>query len=238
MMNFFKKEMPIEAEKEMPAETEEKWIWVEGYKGTDSNMRCRDFQYELGKQFDKDPPEEIVICHNGFHFCPYIEQVFSFYPRGRIFKVKALVRSSEWVWTDRSNVFGVYINSEYCNKQVAKSIIFLEEINFIDFPTAIKYRYPLVKTHEDYLKFIETMEKNPNFTERDYYQSIWIEEISKYVGTNLGNILFNDIQRVKVFEQFSFLDFVKAIYEQNDISSDMKLYLIMNRLYKIQSGNY
>ena len=32
-------------------EESEKWIWVEGYKGTDPEMKCRDFQFELGEEY-------------------------------------------------------------------------------------------------------------------------------------------------------------------------------------------
>lgn len=42
---------------EMP---EEKWIWVDGYKGTDKDMKCRGYQYEFGKQFDI-PEGEVAI---------------------------------------------------------------------------------------------------------------------------------------------------------------------------------
>lgn len=45
-------------------ETEEEWVWVDGFKGTDKDMRCRDFQYELGKRSYasvdlKDAPNDI-----------------------------------------------------------------------------------------------------------------------------------------------------------------------------------
>jgi hypothetical protein len=46
---------------------EEEWIWVEGYKGTDKNLKCKsDFQYEIGKEYNID---EVKICEKGFHFC-------------------------------------------------------------------------------------------------------------------------------------------------------------------------
>ena len=41
----------IHVEKDEKKESEE-WVWVNGYKGTDKDMKCRDFQYEMHKQID------------------------------------------------------------------------------------------------------------------------------------------------------------------------------------------
>ena len=78
-MKFFKKDnVKADNKDEMngandsPVETKDEWIWVEGYKGTDKNMCCRDYQYEIGKQFDMSDDEEIKECSSGFH---YKEQV-------------------------------------------------------------------------------------------------------------------------------------------------------------------
>lgn len=40
---------------------------MKGYKGFDSNFKCRDFQYEVGREYETD--EELELCENGFHFC-------------------------------------------------------------------------------------------------------------------------------------------------------------------------
>ena len=77
---------------------EEEWIWVEGYKGTDRNMCCRDHQYELGVQYDMPEDSPIEECVNGFHLCLDLNDVFKYYHIGagnRFFKVKALVRKPE-----------------------------------------------------------------------------------------------------------------------------------------------
>lgn len=78
-------------------ETEE-WVWVEGYKGTESNMKCRDQQYELGKTYVMPEGSDVEVCKSGFHFCLGLVDVFSYYRIGngrRYFKVKALVRKSD-----------------------------------------------------------------------------------------------------------------------------------------------
>ena len=54
------------------------WVWVEGYKGTDKDMCCRDFQYELGKLYQM-PREEIDECKAGYHLCLTLNDVFTYY---------------------------------------------------------------------------------------------------------------------------------------------------------------
>lgn len=78
---------------------DEEWIWVEGYKGTESDMKCRDQQYEIGKTYVMPEGSDIKLCESGFHFCLGLIDVFSYYAIGRgrrYFKVKALVRKSDF----------------------------------------------------------------------------------------------------------------------------------------------
>lgn len=46
------------------------------YKGTDKDMKCRDFQFELGKEYEET---EAVLCEKGFHGCEYPLDVFAHY---------------------------------------------------------------------------------------------------------------------------------------------------------------
>ena len=46
------------------------------YKGTDKEMKCRDFQFELGKEYVE---EEAKLCYKGFHGCEYPLDVFAHY---------------------------------------------------------------------------------------------------------------------------------------------------------------
>ena len=46
------------------------------YKGTDKEMKCRDFQFELGKEYVE---EEAELCDKGFHGCEYPLDVFAHY---------------------------------------------------------------------------------------------------------------------------------------------------------------
>ena len=48
-----------------------------GYKGFDKNLKCKDMQYEVGKEFTVDG--EIIYCKNGLHFCENPFDVFEYY---------------------------------------------------------------------------------------------------------------------------------------------------------------
>ena len=51
---------------------------VKGFKGFEKGLKCRDFQYEVGKSYKHDG--EIELCQKGFHFCENPLDVLSFYP--------------------------------------------------------------------------------------------------------------------------------------------------------------
>ena len=64
-----------------------------GYKGFDKNLKCRGFQYEIGKTFEEDV--EPKCCERGLHFCELPLDVLSYYDYSpidgsRFAKVEAL----------------------------------------------------------------------------------------------------------------------------------------------------
>ena len=62
-------------------------IEVIAYKGMNSDMTCRDFQYELGKTYKTD---KVELCNCGFHACLNPRDIL-YYPQSknsRYFKVK------------------------------------------------------------------------------------------------------------------------------------------------------
>ena len=129
---------------EKKKETEE-WIWVNGYKATDKDMKCRDYQYEMYKQFDMPEDAEISTCSSGFHLCTDLEDIFHYYEPcdgNRYFHVRALVRKSDYVNLNVTPAPGSYESlvgafSRYDTKIAAKSIEFVSEVTREEFEHAL-----------------------------------------------------------------------------------------------------
>ena len=49
------------------------------YKGFDKNLKCRDFQYEIGKTYTEDKAE---LCEAGFHACEHPLDCLNYYEPG------------------------------------------------------------------------------------------------------------------------------------------------------------
>ena len=88
---------------------------MKGYKITEKNMICLNYQYELNKEFILNG--RLKLCHSGFHFCQKLEDCFQYYDffnGERLFEIEAT---------------GKIITKG--NKSVTDKIIFIKEI----FPT-------------------------------------------------------------------------------------------------------
>ena len=53
---------------------------MKGYKGFDKDLKCRDLQYEVGKEAAVDG--DIKLCKRGIHFCENPHDIFSYYAPG------------------------------------------------------------------------------------------------------------------------------------------------------------
>lgn len=116
----------------------EEWIWVEGYKATEKDMTCRNYQYILGELHNMPNDAKIEECESGFHLCKYLSDVFHYYDVGeghRYFKVRALVRKSDYErygetteeYKNNTRSYWFYGSITY-NKMVARSIVLESEL--------------------------------------------------------------------------------------------------------------
>ena len=54
---------------------------MKAYKGFDKDLKCKDFQYEIGKTYEEPTAE---LCEKGFHVCEYPLDVFEYYVPGNM----------------------------------------------------------------------------------------------------------------------------------------------------------
>jgi len=62
-----------------------------GYKVTDKNLKCRNYQFELKKIFIQDGKP--IPCENGFHYCNVLADCFGYYTfttENRVFEIQDL----------------------------------------------------------------------------------------------------------------------------------------------------
>lgn len=218
----------VKSAEEQPAA---EWIWVEGYKGTNKDMKCyNNFQFTLGEEYTKDG--EIIMCKNGFHFSPTLKQTFQFYtPYGehnnnRFFKVKALINKNQMVEKNIASFFSPTPNYKLVpmrstdDKLVAKSIVFLEEISTKE----IFNEYFYGRRDEESDEYKENWRKHDlDYANRYKYKkiidnsSVYSQEFKNYIKT-LSNI--DTLRKI-------------AILTVENINHEVRMQMIFNDKYKI-----
>ena len=123
---------PIEDETNTKQTKNEEWVWVEGFKGMEKDMKCRNMQYEIGGRYLHEG--DVEMCGSGYHFCLKFKDVLHYYKIGnnhRFFHVRGLVRKSDVEKYDKvileKSPFGGVRPVSY-DKLVAKEIIIGNEL--------------------------------------------------------------------------------------------------------------
>lgn len=199
---------------------EEKWIWVEGYKGTDKDMCCNNnFQYKLNKDFIYDG--NIELCERGFHFCKNLADVFLYYHLdgiNRFFKIKALVKEKDF--------------KSKQDKYVAEEIILQQELTYKELEPYIKIYLPFIKNENEYKDSNNHNILCKNFFINEMielgfsqiYSTISCEELFDYFAANSSR--FIPLSYYNIYKYFdSFINKIKSYISEN-ISKDLLIYFI------------
>lgn len=212
-ISFDFKTIPAPKKTEKIEKPEDEWIWVEGYKGTDKDMCCLKFQYELLKPYDLEAPEHIKECFYGYHLCRYLCDVFEYYPfqnNNRFFRVRALVKKKDYEEYGDVRCVDHYGDVIYKNKLVAKSIIFISELTTDD----------LFEMYCDDFKHWSTEDKELARLKGVEFvaEEIMVREL---VSLGYSRPFAEFLNRDRKFE------IAKAVGSQEDLSMDMKVAYIM-----------
>lgn len=197
----------------------EEWIWVNGYKGTNKDMTCLGYQYEMNKCFDISDDKPVKECEHGFHLCLNMNDVFYYYEVGeghRFFKVKALVRKKDIDAYGRgecrisfSNGSGYTMQSSN-DKLVAKSIIFVQEL-----------------TADEILR--DTGAKNWSVEDKQLALEIGIRGADNVIKERkLVSLGYSETFAKLIISSGKF-DTAKAVGTQEGLSMDMKAWIIFNK---------
>lgn len=211
--------------KEEPNEPVEEWIWVDGYKATEHDMKCRDFQYVLGEQHTMPEDAEIEECNSGFHLCKELGDVFKYYGVGgghRFFRVRALVRKEDYEqygyytkeyeeYKKNRTLLSYWGGNIYVDKLVAKSIIFDSEL-----------------TPDEILVYSIDL-NDPMWTYE--YKKLALESCvedacDRYKADNLVKLGYSLPFAQLIIESAGRYECALAVAAQPDLSMDMKCWLI------------
>lgn len=190
----------------------EKWIWVEGYKGTDKDLQGHgNYQFEVGKRYDMPTDAEIEDCHSGFHLSLNLKDVFGYYSIGngnRFFKVKALVREKDFNEYGKDLGKRSWFGPDVRTKLASQSIEFIRELTVDEI-------------------FQDTEWKDWSETYKKLAITGKLSDVKNVVQADeLVTLGFSRPFAMYITENGRF-DKAKAIGSQTDLSMDMKAYLIM-----------
>ncbi|CCL12184.1 TPA: hypothetical protein SHW33_002904 [Clostridioides difficile] len=219
----------IKIDSEMKKNSEE-WIWIEGYKGTDRDMKCRNFQYELNKTYSVEEIHRgnINIYDYGFHLCLDLKDVFRCYNlnlSNRFFKVKALVRREDkYKYEMKKSFSSTRPGAEWSIG--AKEIIFFRELTFEELKQDIQDKFPKINNELEW----NLIKKLGVYK---YYNKIFINKMKEIGYSDIfSQVLFDEYHPlINPHRTMNILD--KAIaYSKENLSKDMIIYLLMKDIRK------
>ena len=198
------------------------YIWVDGYKGTSKDMQgYNNFQYELGKEYTCEGAPQ--ICENGFHFSLTLDDVFDYVrlweTQNRFFKVKALVRKSDYERYGHLDISGFSVGQ--INKLVAKSIILQSEITSSEL-------YQFAIQNNSYLRLLsedefESIRAANSF--KDGVLNVCVKRLDgKYSPTFIIALFLESNNDISNF--IKTVNKAEALYNEG-VSPDMRAYLLM-----------
>ena len=201
-------------EKEIKAKMAEKWIWVEGYKGTDQNMWCRGTQFELNKMYSAEEGTGVTLCESGFHLCLNLKDVFGYYSVGegnRFFKVRALVREEDVkAYGKPRDMYSIFAN----NKLTSMSIEFISELT----PDEILKAYNLDISNWSEAAKLEALKTKP-------------AEVEARINAEELVVLGYSLPFANYVAKKGAVEIAKAVANQPGLSMDMKALFILKEIY-------
>lgn len=215
----------LEAKLAEAALAADEWIWVEGYKGTNCDMVCRDYKFEIGKQFDMPEGSKIEDCKSGFHFCKDLKDVFGYYNIGdgnRFFRVRALVRRKDYEnygkeyegdagW--QGYIYRLSFAPNLRDKLAAKAIQFLYEL------TPEEVFAPLCEEYDEYKTWDADDKKLAMKHSIEYVRRM--SEVITLIELGYSEAFAQYLVKNKKY------NIARAVGSQEDLSMDMKVLMIL-----------
>lgn len=107
---------------------------IRGFKGFDKDLKCRGFQYEIGKDYEQEG--EVKCCKRGFHFCENPLDVFIYYSPSdsRYCEVEGYGNADEANDDSKLATSNIHISAEIgLNRLINDGVKFiLDKVNFND----------------------------------------------------------------------------------------------------------
>ena len=237
--------IPEPQSEENSNENEDEWILVEGYKAVNPNMSARhgNMIYEVGKEYVVEDESKIELCYYGYHFCLKPEFIRNYYSYGRIFKVVAEVKKSEYDKMKEKGYYeiyssiqsGVYYYNSYSDarkidKLVARKIKFVEEITDIEI---IKQTWDIekinfVKNETNWWNFIDFCSKiNVDCPEYEWVLHNFTQKMIEFGFSETFSLVLYKKMANKWDKYEKLIDLAKGLNDMK-VSTDMKTYLMIN----------